>query len=87
MAPFIRHHNYLLICRGPWMNYQKGQLVLVNHSYYRFIIERIEAVKNQQFLLSGENIQSISTEDMGWITEQDIIGRLVWHISESHNNT
>ncbi|MEW5009375.1 MAG: S24/S26 family peptidase [Cycloclasticus sp.] len=80
MAPALLDEDFVLALRFPWSCFCKGQLVLVNHPRYQLMIKRIAEVKGGDVLLVGDGPCSLSSEQMGWLDERKIIGRLYCRI-------
>lgn len=80
MSPNFNHQDFVLALRWPWSRFRAGQVVLVKHPRYQLIIKRIYRVKHHQLLLTGDNSCSTSSDAMGWVDNEDVVGRICWHI-------
>lgn len=56
-------------------------VVVVSHPLYHTLIKRIQHIDAEKgILLTGENLLSVSSEQMGWINERSIIGKVIYSI-------
>lgn len=81
MFPTVRAGDFLLIWR--WGNIKIGGIVVAEHPQYGRIVKRVKHTDGTRFQLAGDNQrESTSTEDLGWFTKKQLIGKLIWHISK-----
>ncbi len=82
MAPNFTHNDYVLSFAWRGTRYRPGDVVIVKHPQYRTIIKRIAEINNQgQALLAGDNPASTSSNSLGWQEQEDLIGKVIWHIA------
>lgn len=79
MAPMIPSGSFLLASK--WLKLfpiKEGQQLVINHPKYGFMVKTVALVDKNGFIWSkGENPSSISVEQMGPISKQQIFGRVV----------
>ena len=82
MSPQFVENDYVLAFSRRNLRLKPGQVVVVSHPLYGTIIKRIAQITNDHKLrLRGDNQQqSTSTEALGEIIQEQVIGRVVWHI-------
>ena len=86
MYPVLRPGAYVLVIRWPSTTFIIGDLVLVKHACFNLIVKRIVDCCDTQVLLAGENPGSVSSEAMGWVPKQQILGRIVWSSIQNRQN-
>ncbi|OUR74229.1 hypothetical protein A9Q78_01090 [Methylophaga sp. 41_12_T18] len=80
MLPKLANDDFVVVSRFFW-SLRPGDLVVADHDRYNKIIKRIEQVSEEKgYLLTGENEASVSSEDMGWISKQQIFGKVILQI-------
>jgi len=84
MAPSLLSDDYIIVLRFPWSRFYQGQVVLVEHTQYQLIVKRIADVRGQEVLLMGDHPCSLSSDDMGWVDEKQIVGKLFCRIEAKH---
>lgn len=73
MSPAVLHGAYLLIKRRK--KYIDGDIVYVNHAKFGKIVKRIiSGNKLTGFYLAGDNVSSVSMEQLGIVPQSHIIG-------------
>ena len=74
MRPRLKNDDYVLAARRwPWL--RQGQLVVVRHPCYGVLVKRLQDIRGDgRILLRGENDASVSSEQMGWLTRDALIG-------------
>lgn len=82
MCPTMDHNDYVLCALWPGYKLRKGSLVVVAHSKFNTIVKRVQCIDHLGRLkLSGDHDSSVSTDSMGWINKQDVVGRVIFCIS------
>ena len=77
LSPTLEEGDYVLTCRG-YCTPKVNDLVVVNHPVYQRVIKRVVAISPEKALrLSGDNSRSVSSEQMGWIGERWILGKVL----------
>lgn len=79
MSPKIPNESYVLSCN--WFSslfLGEGKKVLVQHKHLGLIVKTVALVDHHGFLwVKGENRHSMSVEQLGPISSEQIIGRVV----------
>jgi len=58
-----------------------NDVVVVNHPYYHRIIKRVARIcQIRGFLLCGDHEDSVSSKKMGWVTQPQIEGKVMFSI-------
>ncbi len=80
MMPLIHHGAFLII--RPALLYHINDVVQVAHPYYGAIVKRIVWGDNTTgFYLAGDSNASLSVEQMGCISSNQILGKVCWIIN------
>jgi len=82
MLPHLDDGDYVIVSR--WgINISIGNVVVVEHPIYHRIIKRVvEVCPNGKLWLSGENKQSVSSEQIGWVQPETVIGKVLFRIKK-----
>lgn len=82
MIPHLDNGDYVIV--SSWgMNISIGNVVVVEHPVYHRIIKRVVQVfPNGELWLSGENKRSLSSEQLGRVQPETIIGKVVMRIKK-----
>ena len=79
MAPAYNDGDYV-VSLG-FLPVREGDVVVVQHPLFGRIIKRVAELDDHSGIrLQGDNPQSTSSEAMGWLTRQQLLGRVCWHI-------
>ena len=77
MSPELNDGDYVLLTqliKKP----KTGDIVVVDHPLYGHLIKRVVAVNQQgDLLLQGNQPSSLSSTQMGWITQKQYLGKCV----------
>lgn len=85
MSPSLYDGDFIVSFKGRLRRFKAGDIVVAQHSLYGVIVKRIKEVyPTDSFALMGDNPASTSTEQMGTIEKNAIIGRVVFHIRRPH---
>ncbi|WP_261841123.1 nickel-type superoxide dismutase maturation protease [Aliamphritea ceti] len=89
MLPTFSEGDYVLCLRPlSLLPLKVGDVVVVQHPRFGRIIKRIETLNDESAMwLRGDNPQSTSSETMGWLARQALIGRVVLHIAKPVSET
>ena len=84
LSPSFLSGDYVVIhtsTRKP-LAYSKGDIVVANHPVLGLIIKRVacDHSSSQALELEGTHPDSISSEIIGLIPYQDVLGKVLWHI-------
>ncbi|WP_410369364.1 S24/S26 family peptidase [Catenovulum sp. 2E275] len=81
MSPLIPSGSYIIFC--PWFKLngfklKPGDIIKVTHPQYGLLVKSIHQIMpNGDYLLTGLNPHSITTEQMGLITQQQILAKAI----------
>jgi|GEM_PF-486687 len=79
MAPKIPENSYILANR--WLRHlpvKKGQMLVMEHKVYGLIVKTVAIVDRNGFIWSkGENTDSISVEQLGPSSKEQVLGRVI----------
>lgn len=80
MMPELANGDFVVVSRFFWA-LKQGDLVVAEHTKYQRIIKRIaQFSKTKGCLLLGTNPASVSTTDMGWVSPQQVFGKVLLKI-------
>ena len=87
MVPRLYNGDFVFISR--WHRQIKiGQLVVVDHTLYRFIVKKVADVSPDGLLwLTGENNESLQPEKMGWIYPNQVVGKVIYCICANRKSS
>jgi signal peptidase I len=81
MSPTLQHGDYIIAAKSIFQHYKVNDIVIVRHSIYSEIIKRISGIdENENYWLSGDGVDTLSSEKMGAIQQSQILAKLYWHI-------
>lgn len=81
MSPTYNHNDYIVSAYWPFIKMYKGHIVVVSHPTFNTIVKRIKSLDNQgRMQLSGDNLLSTESEKIGWVTKENLLGRVIFHI-------
>jgi phage repressor protein C with HTH and peptisase S24 domain len=81
MTPTLFHGDYVLCLTWPLFRFTESQVVVVNHHKYQTIIKRIKRVSGSRgYWLVGDNPQSTSSQELGFVTHENIAGLVLLKI-------
>lgn len=79
MSPKIPNESYVLSCR--WFAtffLGEGKKILIQHHTYGLIVKTVALVDHHGFIwVKGENMQSMSVEQLGPIDQNQVIGKVL----------
>jgi len=81
MEPRLHDGDYVIATK--LLSVKPGRLVVVDHPDYQRMVKRVLAVKERRFLLIGENGGSVSTEQIGWCKEDQVVGVVLKAVKQS----
>lgn len=82
MLPLIKSGDFILCSR--LKKIAINRLVVITHPDYKILIKRVVSIKtNGDFLVAGDNPDSINSQQMGWFCAQQFIGSVILHIKQS----
>ena len=79
MAPVIPSGSFILAAK--WLSIfpiREGQRLVINHPTFGIIVKTVAIIDKNGFIWSkGENINSVSVEQMGPVNKGQILGRII----------
>lgn len=80
MQPFLRSGDYVFATRL-YISIAINDLIVVNHPRYGRIIKRVSNI-NQALgvCLSGDNKESVTSDEMGWISLNQVGAKVIFSI-------
>lgn len=84
LSPSFLSGDYVIVrnSRNNLPNYSKGEIVVARHQTLGLIIKQVRLVHpdTETLELVGTHLDSISSEKIGFIPYQDVVGKLLFHI-------
>ncbi|PCJ32717.1 MAG: peptidase S24 [Gammaproteobacteria bacterium] len=78
MSPRLSGGDFVVASRF-YITLSEGDIVVVQHPVYGRIIKRVKHIgESGRFLLTGENEQSLSSEQMGWLARSTIKAKVLF---------
>jgi hypothetical protein len=88
MTPTLYQGDYVLCLTWSLFRFRHSQVVVVNHPKYQTIIKRIKCIQqisdNRSYWLVGDNPQSTSSQELGFVTQENIVGLVLLKIANKH---
>jgi len=87
LLPDYLDGDFVLTMRGFFglsrKRFRKGNVVVFNHNQYGIMIKKVAGVSDDGTRLTviGTHPDSIDSRDFGPIHINDVIGKVIWHIS------
>ena len=87
MVPRLQNGDFVFISR--WQRSLKvGDLVVVDHPLYQFIVKRVLEIDDHGLLwVGGENESSLKPQELGWIAPNRLVGKVLFCICANHTST
>lgn len=83
MLPFLCSGDFVVVSRI-FISIRVNDVVLVKHPIYGEIIKRVVKVCQAQGVwLKGEGIESVSSEQIGWIRLEQVQAKLLFPIKQN----
>lgn len=87
MQPELTNGDFVVISKL-YRTLNVGDLVVAEHPTYHRIIKRITQIsKVKGILLSGDNKQSVSSNQIGWVPKDNILGKVWLKVKKTINPT
>lgn len=85
MSPNFLAGDFVLAVKYPLQPYRPDDVVLVRHKHFGDIIKRIVSTSQTRgcihYRLAGDSINSSTTDAMGEINRNQILGKVCWRIT------
>lgn len=81
MLPRIQPDSFIIASR--WhllLPYRVGQMYYISHARYGLIVKTLRKIDGKNYWFYGESAESVSSEAIGAVAKDDIIGRVIWVI-------
>jgi phage repressor protein C with HTH and peptisase S24 domain len=72
MSPVLFDGDFVLTSN--FLKVHENSLVVVKHSQFGVLVKRVKALGSKRVLLEGENNDSLSSNQMGWVERDKILG-------------
>lgn len=89
LFPLYQEGDFVLVFKIPfeffkYVNYQVGDIVVINHPYYGTIIKKIKQVSddNNQFFVIGTQMNSTDSRQFGMVEKKWIMGKVILHFKK-----
>jgi len=86
MSPEIREGDFVVISKIPFLiDFCVGDSIVFHHPQYGTLIKRIEKLDDQRqlFWVGGIHPDSLDSHKIGPVRENQIYGKVIWHIRRS----
>jgi hypothetical protein len=84
LYPKIKPGDYVIIYKPPWLfnSITSGDLIVFNQNILGRMIKIVDSknMEKGELTVSGLHSDSISSNSMGAIKKEDILGKVIWHI-------
>ena len=88
LYPKIKPGDYVIIYKPPWLfnSIAIGDVVVFKHRILGRLIKIVDSknVEKGELTVSGLHTDSISSNSMGAIKIEDLLGKVIWHIPGNH---
>ncbi len=82
MLPRLAAGDFVFTSRF-FFRVNEGDLVVIDHPRFGRLVKRVfEVEENQRMLLCGENNASVSPEEMGWVTIEQLLGKVLFCVRQ-----
>ena len=83
MSPSFIPGDYVISFGWQGTQYHKGDVVIVKHPQHQTLIKRIAEINLilGQVLLCGDNPASATSESLGWLQHNNLMGKVICQIS------
>jgi signal peptidase I len=86
LSPEYQEGDFVLISKIPLFisTLRPGDIIAFHHSTHGTLIKRVDHLlpKSNQIFVTGTHPSSIDSHQFGAIKQQDIIGKVLWHIQK-----
>ena len=83
MHPYLHHGDIVFISRSYNRKYIKNDIVVVETEFSDKLIKFIKKQKNGFVKIGSDSNLSIDSDQLGWIDQKFIIGKVVMRLSKS----
>ena len=83
MNPFLFEGDYVVISKIP--NLRVDDVVVIKHKIFGKIIKRVKEISHDnRLILKSDYSKGISSKQIGSITKEDILGKVLFRIKGNH---
>lgn len=77
MSPYLTDGSYVIVI-SPW-NFllSRRPILCFRHKHYGKIVKRLKSFKNDCFFFDSDSPEGISSDQIGPVAKQEIIGRVL----------
>jgi phage repressor protein C with HTH and peptisase S24 domain len=81
LFPDYQEGDYVLVSKF-FRKARVCDVIAFRHDCYGTMIKKLSKISpdGKQYFVVGENARSVDSRQFGWISEPNVIGRVVWHI-------
>ncbi len=81
MEPHYHNGDFVIVGKMRWFPIRIGQAVVFWSPSLGFLIKKLIQVSDDGFYVEGTNPQSLTSQQIGLIPHQDMLGRVLFQIS------
>jgi len=82
MLPELTNGDFVIVSKL-YFKLKVGDLIVAEHPKYKSIIKRVIKMSTSQgVMLTGTAQESVSSDKMGWISPQHILGKVFCHFKK-----
>lgn len=89
LEPSYQDGDFVLVSKIPifFKFVRKGDVIVFHHEVYGTLIKQIDRLVPEQngYYVLGTREDSIDSRLIGIIAKQDVVGKVIWHISKTSN--
>ena len=87
MLPELSSGDFVIASRF-YLSIKNNDLLIVNHPVYGIIVKRvIEYHPQNGYRLRGDHTSSVSSEQMGWLSQENIVGKIFFSVTSNRDKT
>lgn len=81
MTPTCKPGDFIVILRH-FFRININDVVVIQHEHLGMLIKRVASVDSQGVMLKGDDARSISSDKIGKVARQHIMGKLLFRIAK-----
>jgi len=83
MLPELADGDFVIVNRLFW-SLKPREVIVANHIRYAQIIKRVKSyLPDKGILLEGISDRSVSSEQMGWIPRDQVVGKVIFSVKRT----
>ena len=91
LSPFFLPDDFVLILKKPVFNstFKPGSVIVFSHPDYGLLIKEVvlHDKPSGQIIVRGTHPSSTDSTHFGPISQQDVVGKVIWHIKNPAGHT